>query len=59
MSGSGPIRAPKWMDPQATLSMKFHLRFEAGNEFQPPDQAVIDEINTLLEGVQEGFELKK
>jgi hypothetical protein len=44
---------------KANLNMKFHLRFEAGNESQPPDQAVIDEINKLLEGVQEGFELKK
>jgi len=39
--------------------MKFHLRFEAGNEAQPPDQGVIDQINKLLEGVQEGFELKR
>jgi len=44
---------------KANLNMKFHVRFEAGNESQPPDQAVIDQINNLLEGVQEGFELKK
>ena len=44
---------------KANLNLKFHVRFEAGNESQPPDQAVIDEINKLLEGVQEGFELKK
>jgi hypothetical protein len=44
---------------KANLNMKFHLRFEAGNEAQPPDQSVIDQINKLLEGVQEGFELRK
>jgi len=44
---------------KANLNMKFHVRFEAGNESQPPDQGVIDDINKLLEGVQEGFELKK
>jgi hypothetical protein len=44
---------------KANLNMKFHLRFEAGNEAQPPDQGVIDQINKLLEGVQEGFELKR
>jgi len=44
---------------KANLNMKFHVRFEAGNESQPPDQAVIDQINKLLEGVQERFELRK
>ena len=44
---------------KANLNLKFHMRFEAGNEAQPPDQAVIDEINKLLEGVQEGFQLRK
>ncbi len=43
---------------KANLNMKFRVRFEAGNEAQPPDQAVIDQINKLLEGVQDGFELR-
>jgi hypothetical protein len=44
---------------KANLTLKFRVRLEACNEAQPPDQTVIDQINTLLEGVQEGFELKK
>lgn len=44
---------------KAKLNMKFQVRLEAGNEAQPPDQAVIDQINKLLAGVQEGFELRK
>ena len=44
---------------KANLNVKFRIRLEVGNEAQPPDQAVIDQINELLEGVQEGFGLKK
>ena len=44
---------------KANLNVKFRVRLEAGNEAQPPDQAVIDQINKLLEGVQEGFQLRK
>ncbi len=44
---------------KANLNVKFRIRLEVGNEAQPPDQAVIDQINKLLEGVQEGFGLKK
>ena len=44
---------------KANLNVKFRIRLEVGNEAQPPDQAVIDQINELLEGVQGGFGLKK
>jgi len=39
--------------------VKCHGRLGAGNESQPSGQAVIDEINTLPEDVQEGFQLRK
>lgn len=48
------MRAPERMDRKANLNMEFHARFETGNGSQPPEQTVIDEINNLLEGVQEG-----
>jgi len=44
---------------KVNVNMRFRVRLEAGNEAQPPEQAVIDRINKLLEGVQEGFELRK
>ena len=43
---------------KANLNVKFRIRLEVGNEAQPPDQAVIDRINELLEGVKDGFGLK-
>jgi len=43
---------------KANFDVKFHVRMEAGSEGQPPDQAVIDEVNNLLKDVAEDLELK-